>query len=208
LNIIKEIIDINKKLDYIINHIKGEKMLNPEVLQAELTRAESLIARSKSFIASLISRVEAAEANSAYHAGLVANTTAVATAAETAVNDVSTKFSAVFSDFENFLVTTSNSSNLSVSSNTTSNVVSNTTIANTDNSNNVLSNTAPSVPPIVTITPIIANTPVANTTESVVQTVISAVEDVPTRIRTDVQEVTQDVTRMVHNIDPRLLHTS
>jgi hypothetical protein len=105
VNVIKEIGNINSKLDALISILKGEEELfDPSVLQAELTKAQSLVAKSKSYIGGLQSTIKAHEATIASHAAEILNSANV----ESTVSAISSKFTETFADFENFLSGASN----------------------------------------------------------------------------------------------------
>ncbi len=105
MNVIKEIGNINSKLDALISILKGEEELfDPSVLQAELTKAQSLVAKSKSYIGGLQSTIKAHEATIASHAAEILNSANV----ESTVSAISSKFTETFADFENFLSGASN----------------------------------------------------------------------------------------------------
>jgi len=188
MNIIKAIQDINKKLDYLIS--KGELMTVANTLQTELSHAKSIIDKSRTLIAGLIKRAETAEANLATHAVLLANSSSL----ESDVSNVASNFSSVFSEFETYL----NSLSANTSANVTVNVASNTT---------PVVNVASVV--VETATVIHANTVISTPhEESLVEGVVHDIEQIPAEVKAAAVDVESDVTRIVHNIDPRLLHTT
>ena len=104
MNVIKAIQDINTKIDFIISYLQGEKMFDPTQLQQELTRAISLVAKSKDFINSLQATIKQHEATIASHAAQIQNSANV----ESTVASISNQLSSTLADFESFLNSSSN----------------------------------------------------------------------------------------------------
>ena len=198
MNIIKEIQDIHTKIDYLIGIKKGEEMLDANTLQSDLNNAMTLLGKSKEFITQLVQRMKNAEANVVSH---IANTSNI----ENVVSNVSSQITLAFKDFADFLDAAN-----SIASNTLAdanililgNTVSNDVISNTSSVNSVSSTTTFSTP-VVEVPNI-----VVNTQPTIVQQIVTDVESIPTKIKTETGEIIQDVTRIVQNVDPRLLHTS
>ncbi len=188
-------------------------MLDPNFLESELNNATALLAKSKVFISDLVDRVKSAEANAIYH---LTNSSTI----ENVVSNVSSKFTVAFTDFADFL----DMANAAISNSVTNsslqlsnNVVS---VANTPSVTVATSPTVEVVSP-VPVAPVTVATsptvevvspvpvaPVSVPTPTIAQEIVTNVEEIPTRIKTETGEIIQDVTRMVHNIDPRLLHNS
>ncbi len=194
MNIIKEIQDIHTKIDYLIGIKKGEEMLDANTLQSELNSAMTLLGKSKEFITQLVQRMKNAEANVVSH---IANTSNI----ENVVSNVSSQITLAFKDFADFLDVAN-----SVASNTLADgsiLISGNTVSNVTVSNNTIVNSIPSS--TIFPTPTVE---VSNVQPTIVQQIVTDVESIPTRIKTETGEIIQDVTRIVHNVDPRLLHTS
>jgi hypothetical protein len=137
MNIIEEIKTIRSQVDFIVNHLKGDEteMLDPNILHTELSKAQSLISRSKSAIQSLQAKIAQHEATIAAHL----QETDAAKAVETTVSDIASKFTASFQEFEDFLT--------GVTSNTAP-VVANTVTATP------VANVAVVVPPTPVVAPV------------------------------------------------------
>lgn len=152
MNVIKEIGNINSKLDALISILKGEEELfDPSVLQAELTKAQSLVAKSKSYIGGLQSTIKAHEATIASHAAEILNSANV----ESTVSAISSKFTETFADFENFL-------------NGASNTVANSTPAIT--AQTAVSNVAPVAVSSTVMPPVVVSVTPTVETPTVIQT--------------------------------------
>ena len=188
MNIIKEIQDIGAKLDFLVLHMtKGDgTVFNPATLEEELSKATSLVSRSKATIAGLQATIAAHEATIKSHVEALLNSANV----ESTVSSISTRFTNTFSEFEHFLNTVSNTVSTSASS------VANTVVTDVSAVVNTAVSEASSV---VADVAAVANTVVAD--------VVSVANTVASEVDTTILAGTHYVTSHLHNIDPRVATT-